>query len=154
MRTRGRLQFIWLLVLGAWALAACAAPFPSVPGPDISPAGTVKAGESVASESQTTTAPAPLRDESGSAPDPELDAERAATCENGEENLVAGGITETYAVTYAQVMTWFCAGSEFEDILLALETHAAVDVAVDELLNRRGQGQSWDAIWKETGLVP
>ena len=148
------LSAIGVVLLSAWALSACAVALTATPAP-VSPSNTpqtLNTAKPTATAMVFETTASPL--ESGAGLEPELADERAATCTGGEENLVARGIIVTYDVTYEQVMTWYCGGSEFEDILLALETHEAVDVTVDDLLDRHAHGQTWDTIWKQTGMVP
>jgi hypothetical protein len=77
----------------------------------------------------------------------------AAECLSPEAQTMGGSIAANFEITYEQVMSWFCAGHGFEDILLALETADSVDVPPADLLSKLEQGQSWDEIWKEIGLL-
>lgn len=77
----------------------------------------------------------------------------AGDCFATERHKVGESIAATFEVPYEQVITWFCQGSEFADILLALQTSEETGLPVEELLEKRAGGQSWDEIWKEIGLV-
>ena len=48
---------------------------------------------------------------------------------------MAESIVEQFEVAYEQVMTWYCDGYAFSDILLALETAKLVDQDVPDLLS-------------------
>jgi hypothetical protein len=50
------------------------------------------------------------------------------------------------------VMTWFCGGYSFDNILIALETSEAVDVPADGLLQML-QEKEWEQVWVEVGLI-
>ena len=50
-------------------------------------------------------------------------------------------------------MVWFCNGFEFEDILTALQTSDETSLPAAELLETFANGQTWDEIWAELGLV-
>lgn len=91
-----------------------------------------------------------LEDDDGS-----LDREgnQPSTCYGPERHKIGWSIADTFEVPYEQVMTWFCQGSEFEDILLALQTGRSVAISIQELLEKRASGQQWDDIWDELGLV-
>jgi len=51
-----------------------------------------------------------------------------------------------------QVMTWFCDGAEFEDILVALETAKQTGASAEEMLIMLAAGLTWEEIWIEVGL--
>lgn len=95
----------------------------------------------------TTAADAP----SGLTP---LSTEEAATeCPGEEINPIGQSIAADYDfATYDQVMTWFCEGAEFEDILTALETQAVTDEPADEMLQMLADGLTWEDIWLLVGL--
>jgi hypothetical protein len=73
-------------------------------------------------------------------------------CTEVDPHPVAQGIARKFDVTYEEVMTWFCGGHSFDDILLALETAELVDRPADELLTMK-ENSSWDQLWEELGLV-
>ena len=66
---------------------------------------------------------------------------------------VAEGMTETFEITYDEVMTLYCDGYAFSDILLALETSELVDQSPEALLARL-RTRSWQEIWDEFGVSP
>jgi len=76
-------------------------------------------------------------------------------CTGNKKHDVATGIAETYEVPYKSVIKWFCDGSTFSDIMLALETSDLLEseVTVDELLARRLNGETWNEIWDDYGVM-
>ena len=54
--------------------------------------------------------------------------------------------------SYDQVMTWFCEGAEFEDILVALETQDVTGEPAGDMLQMLADGLTWDEIWLLVGL--
>ena len=75
-------------------------------------------------------------------------------CLGGETNPIGQSIADDYESTsYEQVMTWFCNGAEFEDILVALETEAQTDTSADEMLKMLADGFTWEQIWQLIGLT-
>jgi len=91
---------------------------------------------------------APFSYEYGGAPEPTVDIH----CTDTDPHPIAVGITETYVVTYEQVMTWFCTGYSFDNILIALETAEATDSDPDVLLEMLLE-KDWEQIWSEIGLT-
>ena len=73
-------------------------------------------------------------------------------CLEGETHPIGESITRTYEVSYEQVMTWFCSGYSFDNILIALETSEAVDVPADQLLQML-QEKEWEQIWAEVAFT-
>ena len=55
--------------------------------------------------------------------------------------------------SYDDVMTWFCNGAEFEDILLALQSAQQSDASVEEMLVMLADDFTWDEIWKLLGIT-
>ena len=66
---------------------------------------------------------------------------------------MAVSITEKFDITYDEVMTLYCDGFAFSDILLALETSELVDQSPAALLARL-RARSWQEIWDEFGISP
>jgi len=64
---------------------------------------------------------------------------------------VAEGMTETFEITYDEVMILYCDGYAFSDILLALETSELVDQSPEALLARL-RTRTWQEIWDEFDL--
>lgn len=75
-------------------------------------------------------------------------------CLGEDISPIGQSIAEDYeSANYEQVMTWFCNGAEFEDILVALETEAQTDSSADDLLNLLAEGFTWEEIWQSVGLT-
>jgi hypothetical protein len=75
-------------------------------------------------------------------------------CLGYDVNPIGGAIADEYEHTnYKQVMTWFCNGAEFDDILVALETELQTETTADEMLHMLADGFSWADIWLVTGLT-
>ncbi|MCB2213885.1 hypothetical protein KQH50_00680 [bacterium] len=80
--------------------------------------------------------------------------EKVTDCPGDEINPLGQSIAEDYDFTdYDQVMTWFCEGAEFEDILVALETEALTDEPAGDMLQMLADGLNWDEIWLLVGLA-
>ena len=78
----------------------------------------------------------------------------AVDCLGGETSPIAESIAEEYEFTsYAEVVTWFCDGAEFEDILVALETESQTGTPAEEMLQMLANGASWEEIWGFIGLT-
>lgn len=74
-------------------------------------------------------------------------------CLNPAAQALGSSIAGSYGISVEAIMDWYCSGYAFEDILLALQTTAQVELSPDELLHRLGQGQTWDEIWVDIGLL-
>ena len=146
MRIQHQIAILITLVL----LTACGAESSPTIEPDV-PVMTAKVQENnepvvetlVPAETmtpiETTTSPAET-----AAPD----------CLGAEVSPVGQSIADDYEfASYEQVMTWFCNGAEFEDILVALETETQVDTSADEMLKMLADGFTWDEIWQLVGLT-
>ncbi len=87
----------------------------------------------------------------------ETDAEAISNpetdCSTLNPHPLAQGMEETFDVTYDEIMTWYCDGSAFSDILLALETSELAEVSVPDLLQLI-ENQSWEEIWADLGINP
>lgn len=66
---------------------------------------------------------------------------------------LAEGMAETFEITYDEVMTLYCDGYAFSDILLALETSELVDQSPSALLARL-RTRTWQELWDEFGVNP
>jgi len=104
--------------------------------------------EGSSSEEEGTT-------EDDAATEDEVEAEPTenpeTNCSSLNPHPLAESITEQFEVSYDQVMTWYCDGAAFSDILLALETVDLVDESVEELLSMV-ENMTWDEIWQELGV--
>ena len=75
-------------------------------------------------------------------------------CLGGEVSPIGQSIADEYEFTsYEEVITWFCNGAEFEDILVALETESQIGAPAEEMLQMLADGFTWDEIWQLVGLT-
>ena len=82
-------------------------------------------------------------------------AETAApVCPGDEVSSIGQSIADDYeSASYEQVISWFCNGAEFEDILVALETESQTGTPAEEMLQMLADGFTWDEIWQTIGLT-
>ena len=73
-------------------------------------------------------------------------------CPDVDPHPIGESIAQTYDVSYEQVMSWYCEGYSFDNILIALETSQAVDVTADTLLSMLME-KDWETIWDEVGFT-
>lgn len=66
---------------------------------------------------------------------------------------LAVGIAATYGFSEADVMTYFCDGYGFGQIMLALQTEELGGDDVSVTLSERRMGKGWGQIWKESDLI-
>lgn len=133
--------FILVLIGLAAVLAACSVG-PAQEAPGKSPATL-----------PSVPARAPEQDRGGAEAGSGATGEVDVNCTQTNPHPIGQSIADTYDFTYEEVMTWFCSGNPFDDILVALETSAATDVAIDVLLEMRKQDKSWDEIWEQIGFI-
>jgi hypothetical protein len=126
-----------LLILALMACTACGAPQSDSETSDVS-----------VQPSLTTVLPQPDNEAQGES----SDGENSNNCTDNNPHPMGQSIATTYEVSYEQVMTWFCSGYSFENILLALETSEAVDVQADTLLQMLLE-KEWEEIWVEVGFT-
>lgn len=109
--------------------------------------------ESAAGEETSSDEEESSEDEAGTGDEVEAEpTENPDTnCSSLNPHPLAEGITEQFDVTYDQVMTWYCDGAAFSDIMLALETVELADISVEELLSMLDEN-TWDEIWQELGV--
>jgi ActR/RegA family two-component response regulator len=75
-------------------------------------------------------------------------------CLGDEISPIGQSIADEYeSASYEQVMTWFCNGAEFEDILTALETESQTGTPAEEMLLMLADGFTWEEIWQMIGLT-
>lgn len=107
--------------------------------------------EKVEEESLPTETLDPIEDFAFPPPPPETSG---PDCYGTEPNEIGQGIAEKYKETnYEQIMTWFCNGAEFEDILVALQTEQLTEVPAEEMLTMLADDWTWDEIWQVIGLT-
>ena len=70
------------------------------------------------------------------------------------QHPIAEGIADQFEAitTYTEVMTWFCNGALFEDILNALMTEELSDIEAEDILALVAAGMTWEEIWKDLGI--
>lgn len=108
-------------------------------------------------------------DSSGAAPDagPAENADSAPTlvpevgqpvptadihCTETDPHPIAQSIADTYHVTYEEVMTFFCSGVGFDDIVLAYQTAELSGRGVKEVLTLWYDFGSWEDVWEELSI--
>lgn len=75
-------------------------------------------------------------------------------CLGPETHAVGQAIAEQFEeADYEDVMTWFCNGAEFEDILVALQTEKDMGEPAEDLLQLLAEGQTWEEIWESIGYT-
>lgn len=76
-------------------------------------------------------------------------------CYGEQTHPIGQSIADLYPdqTDYQAVMTWFCNGFLFEDILTALQTADGSDFTAGDLLDKVKNGQTWDEIWAEIGFL-
>jgi flagellar capping protein FliD len=137
------ISFLFVSCTNPAMLSAPAAttPQPSIPtGTSLSPSTPVSASSTALTETVTV-------------PEVTQAATADSNCANEEVNQLGESIASSYSFTTPQeVMSWFCDGAEFEDIIAALETQEITGEAAEDLLQMRSDGLSWDEIWQVIGL--
>jgi hypothetical protein len=143
-----------MLILGL-LMAACspATPqptlAPAITAPVVRPSATSDPGGQTGPTSPTAPSESAAEDETASPP-----AAQTANCASAAANQLGAAIAQGYDFTSTeQVMTWFCDGAEFEDILVALETADQTGASAEEMLIMLAAGLTWEEIWKEVGLT-
>ena len=140
---------LFLALMLSLLVQACSAP-PSLPSERNAPTAIVSQPESVVPTAEPTqeTVPVPAL-----AATP-LAETTSSDCLGGEVSPIGKSIAEDYDFTsYEEVITWFCNGAEFEDILVALETESQTGTPAEEMLQMLADGFTWDEIWQLTGLT-
>lgn len=87
--------------------------------------------------------------EEGTSPEPTENPE--TNCSTLNPHPMGEGMAAQFDVTYDEVMTWYCDGYAFSDILLALETDSLVEQTPVELLSML-EDSTWEDIWGDLGV--
>lgn len=75
-------------------------------------------------------------------------------CTQSEDMHPMGArLAERYGMDYATLQGWFCEGHGWGQVMLALQTGAAMEMDPAMLLEARDAGEGWGNIWKELGLI-
>jgi hypothetical protein len=82
-----------------------------------------------------------------------LDLENNPYCNGEDVHPIGENISQTYDVTYEEVMRLYCSGFSFDNILLAFATSQQTDYDYNarELL-QMNLTKNWDEIWNEIGV--
>ena len=142
-------RFLIPVLLITLLLSACGAP-QSQPTEQVHPIASTPSQNGVPQtpEAAQEIVSSPVQTE------PSLDATAPPTCLGNEVSSVGQAIADEYeSASYEQVITWFCNGAEFEDIIVALETESQTGTPAEEMLQMLADGFTWDEIWLMTGLT-
>ena len=142
-------RFLFSMLLIALLVHACSAP-PSLPVEQAAPTPSVSQPKPVNPTPELTQeiVPTPTLEVTP------LSETAPPDCLGGEVSPIGQSIAEDYEFTdYAEVITWFCNGAEFEDILVALETESQTGTPAEEMLQMLADGFTWDEIWQTIGLT-
>lgn len=140
-----RTLLIAILTAGILLLVACT-------GNTATPATLAQPAQSTPATGQGTQVlkQTPLTESTGLTPAQETSV---ASCATAEVTRIGQSIADSYPfTTVAEVMSWFCQGAEFEDILIALETEELNGTDAEEMLQMRAEGLSWEEIWQVVDL--
>jgi hypothetical protein len=66
---------------------------------------------------------------------------------------VAQSLADAYDVPIEEIMTWFCEGYGFGEIVHALQTSEETDFSPEELLTLKTELGGWGQVWQELGLI-
>ena len=148
-----KMRVLLNLLIVAFLVVACAAPTDTVP---LSP--TEKPATATAQEQPVV--PTRTIDAGQVAQEPQQPEETKpvetpeAECPGETINNIGQGIADEYEfASYKDVMTWFCSGAEFEDILVALQTEDQTGTPTEEILVMLADGFTWEEIWLVIGLT-
>lgn len=82
------------------------------------------------------------------------DKDESAYCsdENEKPHPAAAFLAKLYDKDVSEIMEYHCDGFGFGQIFLALQTEKVTEVAYDEHLVSRTEGEGWGIIWQELGF--
>lgn len=146
MVKRVMLPFLVVMLL----VVACTSATPPVPteGPATATVQDIPILPTSTSEPEKIDQEAPTLEYTDGVETPE------AVCPGESTNTIGQGIADEYEFTsYEEVMSWFCDGAEFEDILVALQTEEQTGIIAEEMLEMLAEGLSWEEIWLVVELV-
>ena len=141
------------LLIVAFLVVACAAPTDLAPlNPTEQPATPTTQTNPIVPTS--TSEPDQVEQESPLPSETQPVETLEAECPGETINNIGQGIADEYDFTsYEEVMTWFCNGAEFEDILVALQTEDQTGTPAEEMLVMLAEGFTWEEIWMVVGLA-
>jgi hypothetical protein len=112
-----------------------------------------KESSSVSGSSEEHSEESPPLDSADSDSHAEPTENPETNCSTLNPHPMAEGMAEQFEASYDEIMTWYCDGAAFSDILLALETEELVDLSVEELLVMVEES-TWEEIWEDLGVNP
>ena len=75
-------------------------------------------------------------------------------CSQSEDPHPFGArLAERFESDYSTMQTWFCEGSGWGEIMLAMKTSKITEGDPAELIAARKDGSGWGQIWQEAGLI-
>lgn len=80
-------------------------------------------------------------------------APEVCTGEAARPHPVASAFARRYQVPYEEILTWFCDGYGFGEVVHAYSISRRADVPVDEVFAQREAGLGWGQIWHSYGLI-
>jgi hypothetical protein len=143
-------QVLLLAVIVVLSVGACTSTTPAIPteGPAT---GAVQETPLVPT---STSEPEQIELETPQPEDTQAFEVLEEECPGESTNLIGQGIAGGYEFTsYEEVMSWFCEGAEFEDILVALQTEDQISFPAEEMLVMLADGFSWEEIWMVVDLI-
>lgn len=135
MTSKSLFIMIGLLLLGGGLISGCLSAETNSP-----PTASLQK-EPTAAPSPTSTLP-PNPPESSS----------NINCTEYNPHPMGESIAEKFSAEYEDVMSWYCDGYAFEDILLALQTSQLAGEPAGKILDSL-ETQSWEEIWEKLGLT-
>ena len=148
-----KMRDLLILLTVSLLVVACAAPTDAVPLSPTEGQATATAQEEAVFPTSTTDAGALEKEPTLPTEAPPVETPEAE-CPGETINNIGQGIADEYEfASYEEVMTWFCNGAEFEDILVALQTEDQSGTPAEEMLVMLAEGFTWEEIWLVIGLI-
>lgn len=88
----------------------------------------------------------------GEGEEPPADEPPLNTCTN-QTHPVGVKLAATYGVAYDQVMTWFCEGFGFGEIMLALQASQYSELTAEEILLLKVELGGWGEVWRHLAML-
>ena len=74
-------------------------------------------------------------------------------CDGRDSHPVGNRLAESFGMPYDDVMTMFCSGYGFGEIMHALQTSQETGVSPQDLLAMKTEMGGWGEVWKAQGLI-
>jgi hypothetical protein len=159
-----RRLLIWLLIIVGF-LSGCNANAAAQPDGSTTTNGATAIPESVEATSTSGSLPGATTVDSTEVPGENADPASSPTPQNVEPTAtvdihctetdphpIGQSIAETYETSYEEVMTFFCTGVSFDDIVLAYQTAELAEIDVNDALTLWYDYGNWDDVWLELGI--